>query len=146
MWMSRSTVVRACSSGGQDNSPLATSGQTFSTSVTATTLAASALMGGGSSGSDGNCEPLRPEELQHWTITASSVWTFYREKQTFSVFFFTCSTSNTCNTVYTVSNLCSFSSFITHLDDPRWVRYLCGSPNLQSLSNHSGMKHRPHTT
>ena len=86
MWMSRSTVVRACSSGGQDNSPLATSGQTFSTSVTATTLAASALMGSGSSGSDGDREPLRPEELQHWTITASRVWMFYREKGTLSVF------------------------------------------------------------
>uniref|UniRef100_A0A3B5KW04 PiggyBac transposable element-derived protein domain-containing protein n=1 Tax=Xiphophorus couchianus TaxID=32473 RepID=A0A3B5KW04_9TELE len=79
MWMSRSTVVRACSSGGQDSSPLATSGQTFSTSVTATTLAASALMGGGSSGSDGDCEPLRLDELQHWTMTARRVWMFCRE-------------------------------------------------------------------
>lgn len=83
--MSRSTVVRACSSGGQDNSPFDTSGQTFSTSVTATTLAASALMGSGSSGSSGDGEPLRPEKLQHWTITASRVWTFYREKKTLSV-------------------------------------------------------------
>lgn len=73
MWMSLSTVVRACSSGGQDNSLLATSGQTFSTIVTATTLAASALMGGGSSGSDGDREPFRPEELQHLTITASRI-------------------------------------------------------------------------
>ncbi len=81
--MSRSTVVRACSSGGQDSSLLATSGQTFSTNVTATTLAASALMGAGSSGSDGGreplIEPLRPEELQHLTMTDSRVWTFCRD-------------------------------------------------------------------
>lgn len=83
--MSRSTVVRACSSGGQDSSPLATSGQTFSTNVTAMTLAASALMGAGSSGSDGGreplIEPLRPEELQHWTMTARRVWTFCRQEK-----------------------------------------------------------------
>lgn len=82
MWMSRSTVVRACSSGGQDSSPLATSGQTLSTNVTATTLAASALMGAGSSADcDPLIEPLRAEGLQHWIMTAKRVWTFYTEKK-----------------------------------------------------------------
>lgn len=56
----------------------------FSTSVIATTLAASALIGGGSSGPD-DCEPLmelfRPEELQHWTTISSRVWMFYTREE-----------------------------------------------------------------
>lgn len=50
---------------------------------------------------------------------------------------------------YKILKICSnykISNYASHLDDPRWIRRITGSMDLQPLANYPGMKHRPHAS